>query len=143
MRGLHISTIFQDNSTDFLYSVCRIVQTNFQGTCNHLQKVCTFVHVFLKKSKYLECISAEGNTAEEISVEDISVEDTLARDISVEGISVEDISVEDISAEDISVKDISVEELQCTLLFFELRGLYKVFAHFCPIRTKPFQKQIY
>ena len=118
MRGLHISTIFQDNSTDFLYSVCRIVQTNFQGTCNHLRKVCTFVHVFLKKSKYLECISAEDTSAEEISVEDISAEDILARGtcnhlrkvctfvhvflkksrylecISVEGTSAEEISVE-------------------------------------------------
>ena len=110
MRGLHISTIFQDNSTNFLYSVCRIVQTNVQGTCNQLRKVCTFVQVFLKKSKYLECISAEDTSAEEISVEDISAEDILARDISVEGISVEDISVEDISAEDISVKDISEED---------------------------------
>ena len=108
MRGLHISTIFQDNSTDFLYSVCRNVQTNFQGACNHLQKVCTFVHVFLKKSRYLECISAEGTSAEEISVEDISVEDILAWDISVEDISVEDISEEDNLLEDIldtSVKD--------------------------------------
>ena len=111
MRGLHISTIFQDNSTNFLYSVCRIVQTNVQGTCNHLRKVCTFVHVFLKKSKYLECISAEDTSAEEISVEDISAEDILARDISVEGISVETISMEDISAEDISVKDISAEDI--------------------------------
>ena len=106
MRGLHISTIFQDNSTNFLYSVCRIVQTNFQGTCNHLRKVCTFVHVFLKKSKYLECISAEDTSAEEISVEDI-----LARDISVEGISVEDISVEDTSVEDILMKDIYVDDV--------------------------------
>ena len=86
MRGLHISTIFQDNSTNFLYLVCRIVQTNVQGTCNHLQKICTFVHVFLKKSKYLECISAEDTSVEEISVEDI-----LARDISVEGILMKDI----------------------------------------------------
>ena len=111
MRGLYISTIFQDNSTDFLYSVCRIVQTNFQGTCNHLRKVCTFVHVFLKKSKYLECISAEDTSAEEISVEDISAEDILARDISVEGISVEDISVEDTSVEDVLMKDIYVDNV--------------------------------
>ena len=106
MRGLYISTIFQDNSTNFLYSVCRIVQTNVQGTCNHLRKVCTFVHVFLKKSKYLECISAE-----EISVEDISVEDILAWDISVEDISVEDISEEDISVKAISEEDTSVEDI--------------------------------
>ena len=99
MRGLHISTIFQDNSTNFLYSVCRIVQTNFQGTCNHLRKVCTFVHVFLKKSKYLECISAEDTSAEEISVEDISVEDILARDMSVEGILMKDIYVDDVFVE--------------------------------------------
>ena len=111
MRGLHISTIFQDNSTNFLYSVCRIVQTNVQGTRNHLRKVCTFVHVFLKKSKYLECISAEDTSAEEISVEDISAEDILARDISVEGISVEDISVEDTSVEDILMKDIYVDDV--------------------------------
>ena len=108
---MHISTIFQDNSMNFLYSVCRIVQTNFQGTCNHLRKVCTFVHVFLKKSKYLECISAEDTSAEEISVEDISAEDILARDISVEGISVEDISVEDTSVEDILLKDIYVDDV--------------------------------
>ena len=106
-----MSTIFQDNSTDFLYSVCRNVQTNFQGTCNHLRKVCTFVHVFLKKSKYLECISAEDTSAEEISVEDISAEDILARDISVEGISLEDISVEDTSVEDILMKDIYVDDV--------------------------------
>ena len=111
MRGLHISTIFQDNSTNFLYSVCRIVQTNVQGTCNHLRKVCTFVHVFLKKSKYLECISAEDTSAEEISVEDISAEDILARDISVEGISVEDISVEDTSVEDVLMKDVYVDNV--------------------------------
>ena len=87
MRGLHISTIFQDNSTNFLYSVCRIVQTNVQGTCNQLRKVCTFVQVFLKKSKYLECISAEDTSAEEISVEDISAEYILARDVSTEDTS--------------------------------------------------------
>ena len=111
MRGLHISTIFQDNSTNFLYSVCKIVQTNAQGTCNQLRKVCTFVQVFLKKSKYLECISAEDTSAEEISVEDISAEDILARNISVEGISVEDISVEDTSVEDILMKDIYVDDV--------------------------------
>ena len=87
MRGLHISTIFQDNSTDFFYSVCRNVQTNFQGACNHLHEVCTFVHVFLKKSRYLECISAEGTSAEEISVEYISLENIL--DISVKDIYVD------------------------------------------------------
>ena len=111
MRGLHISTIFQDNSTNFLNSVCRIVQTNVQGTCNQLRKVCTFVQVFLKKSKYLECISVE-----EISVEDISAEDILARETCshlrkvctfvhvflkkskyMECISAEDTSVEEIS----------------------------------------------
>ena len=111
MRGLYISTIIEKDFMNFLYSVCKIVQTNFQGTCNHLRKVCTFVHVFLKKSKYLECISAEDTSAEEISVEDISAEDILARDISVEGISVEDISVEDTSVEDILLKDIYVDDV--------------------------------